>query len=276
MYMRIALVGAYSCIAGRVCAPPWRVKLVTCGQFGHSKGLRMVAKWVRRVGWGASVALASQLTVGCSSSTPATAMTVSELTQRQLTSKTAPEGYYVDVQSPASDAAADDSASPQPTSIGQAPCDALGAGGSVTSYEPPAAASNVLLSTTGLDGTRWIGAEELASYSGDGAARVLTDLRQLVTRCAKTNIGDVNTPTYATALDGPKLGDESLTIKVRTTSILGGGAVAASDSIIIRIGSTLILVDEVSAYVPPDDSSPQLTALAPAAVKAFNAAGNGN
>ncbi|WP_157436264.1 hypothetical protein [Actinospica robiniae] len=226
-----------------------------------------------------SSAVAVQLAAGCSSAAPASAMSAAELTQRQLTSKTVPTGFEINIIPQDPTAAADSgSASPQATPLGRVPCDALeDALEIVDTYEPPASRNTkeIMLSTTGLNGLRWLGSERLVSYPGDGAAHVLTDIRELGARCAKTNIGEADTPTYATVVDGPKLGDESVMVKVRSTLTTDFTSAHFSvDAMLIRIGSALIVLDETSTPTPADGSSPQLAALASVAVTAFNAAGN--
>ncbi|MFF3868057.1 hypothetical protein [Micromonospora sp. NPDC001898] len=87
----------------------------------------------------------------------------------------------------------------------------------------------------------WVGTEVLRTYADDGARRAMTDLRTLISRCpsvASSRFGD--NYRYATA-PGPRLGDDSIHVSCSMTS---GSGTLESGSILVRIGTTLVAVQE--------------------------------
>ncbi|MEU4152579.1 hypothetical protein [Streptomyces sp. NPDC026659] len=89
------------------------------------------------------------------------------------------------------------------------------------------------------------GGETLYSFSGDGAAQAMRRIRQLAAECAKvvTSASDSpgSTARFA-ALSGPRLGDDS--IRVRATMIWSNRPreVQYNDALVVREGSTLIVL----------------------------------
>jgi hypothetical protein len=151
---------------------------------------------------------------------------------------------------------------PEAASADPVPCADL-----VTAYsivgltDTPAASAHVALRASGSP--RWMGSETLSSYPGDGATKVLSEIRSLVHQCptatgrsgagyilADPSLGaavDGPLTTHFSIADGPKLGDESLRLQARTSSQVAGTEIEA-DAIVIRSGNRVLVVDELSTY----------------------------
>jgi hypothetical protein len=111
----------------------------------------------------------------------------------------------------------------------------------------------------------WMGRETLSSYSADGAQKVVREIRSLVDRCptatGPSGAGNILAdPSLASAVNGvgpltthfsvaagPQLGDESLRVRARTPSQVAGNDMEA-DAIVIRSGSTVLVVNELPTY----------------------------
>jgi hypothetical protein len=125
----------------------------------------------------------------------------------------------------------------------------------------PAFTANLGVRST-APGTRWMGTEWLYSFSADGATKLFAGIRALVDRCPESTDTDsspgalladpseaakVNSlaplTTHFTLVPGPALGDESIEMHARITSNIPGREVA-SDAILIRSGSIVLIVDE--------------------------------
>jgi hypothetical protein len=114
----------------------------------------------------------------------------------------------------------------------------------------------------------WVGNEVLRTYADDGARRAMTDLRTFIGRCptvASSRFGDMY--RYAVA-PGPQLGDDSIHVSCSMTS---GSDTLEGDSILVRIGTALVVVQD-SGSEPGGDK--YLTQLAEAAVRRYQATGS--
>ncbi|WP_405110017.1 hypothetical protein OG559_29635 [Micromonospora sp. NBC_01405] len=117
----------------------------------------------------------------------------------------------------------------------------------------------------------WVGTEVLRTYADDGARQAMTDLRTFTGRCPTVvvssgpGIGD----RYRFAVaPGPQLGDDSIHVSNSSTS---GSDPMEWDSIIVRIGTALVVVQE-EGNEPGDDK--YLTQLAEAAVRRYQTTGS--
>jgi len=87
----------------------------------------------------------------------------------------------------------------------------------------------------------WVGAEVLRTYAGDGARRAMTDLRTFVGRCPTVASSDLGNSYRFAIAPGPRLGDDSIHV---SSSMTSGSATLESDSVLVRIGTTLVVVQE--------------------------------
>lgn len=222
-------------------------------------------------------AMLTQLVVACSSTPAAPPMSTAELEQRLISQKTAPAGFgsYSDSSPQVSSetGATATAASPQLTPIGKLSCDSVRFGRDIaTAGQAPAASASAFLTGHTERRLPWSGYEQLFSYRDNGAKQVMNDVRKLVARCVGHNVGDEDMTMHASLTNTQALGDDSLLIKIRTTS----GFSRDQDALYIRIGGSVIILTEFSTVTPQDGGSPELLTLAPAAVAAFdNPSGGG-
>ncbi|MEH1168079.1 hypothetical protein V6V47_22110 [Micromonospora sp. CPCC 205539] len=116
----------------------------------------------------------------------------------------------------------------------------------------------------------WVGSEVLRTYTDDGARRAMTDLRTIIDRCptvASTGQGVGGSYRFAFAT-GPRLGDDSVHVSCSMTS---GSDVLECDSIVVRIGTTLVVVQEMGNK-PGGDT--YLIQLAEAALRKYQTTGS--
>jgi hypothetical protein len=203
---------------------------------------------------------------------PSTPLTSAQLQKRLLTSGSAPDGVKVVQMGPAS--GPDSTPSPEPLK-----CDDLVGIPFFVFGDPnavPVGNANVTLQA-GSGDSMWLGNEWLASYRDGVAQRAILDLKALVKRCltvrtaASTDTlvtGPVDVPpatTFYSVLVGPKLGDESLTLR-EATRLDGAHGDVIRDAVIVRSGDTLIMADTTTGALQPQ---PVVTDSAIAAFKAF-------
>ncbi|WP_154943011.1 hypothetical protein [Micromonospora palomenae] len=108
---------------------------------------------------------------------------------------------------------------------------------------PSAMAAATLSYDAGPDDL-WVGTEVLRTYADDGARRAMTDLRTFIGRCptvvVSSGLGIGDRYRFAVA-PGPRLGDDSIHVSCSTTS---GSDPMGWDSVLVRIGTTLVVVQE--------------------------------
>ncbi|MFI5490647.1 hypothetical protein [Micromonospora echinaurantiaca] len=115
----------------------------------------------------------------------------------------------------------------------------------------------------------WVGTEVLRTYADDGARRAMTDLRTFIGRCPTVapsgqGVGDIH--RFAIA-PGPPLGDDSIHVSCSMTS---GSGTLECDSVLVRIGTTLVVVQE-EGNEPGGDK--YLAQLAEAALRRYQTTG---
>ncbi|RKN44493.1 hypothetical protein [Micromonospora endolithica] len=185
------------------------------------------------------------------------------LSARLVTTDSLPPGFAVEI------------ATVMPTDAGEQPS---GVDGSCSDSMLP------LLSATRLTGTPsamaaatvshdagpaglWVANEVLRTYADDGARRAMTDLRAFIDRCpTATSSRSGHRYRYATA-PGPRLGDDSVHVSCGVASSSG---TSRCDSILVRIGTALVVVQE-QFNEPGGESS--LTQLAEAALHRYQTTG---
>ncbi|MFG2059356.1 hypothetical protein ACGFI9_35630 [Micromonospora sp. NPDC048930] len=117
----------------------------------------------------------------------------------------------------------------------------------------------------------WVANEVLRTYAGEGARRAMTDLRTFIRRCptvvVSSGLGVGDRYRYALA-PGPRLGDDSVHVSCSTTS---GSDELEWDSIVVRIGTTLVVVQE-QGNKPGGDK--YLTQLAEAGLRKYQTTGS--
>jgi hypothetical protein len=116
----------------------------------------------------------------------------------------------------------------------------------------------------------WVGNEVLRTYAGDGARRAMNDLRTFIGRCptvASSGQGVGGSYRFAMA-PGPRLGDDSIHVSCSMTS---GSDTLECDSILVRIGTTLVVVQE-QGNKPGGDK--YLTQLTEAALRRYQTTGS--
>ncbi|WP_370367430.1 hypothetical protein [Catenulispora sp. GP43] len=108
----------------------------------------------------------------------------------------------------------------------------------------------------------WVGAEMLRTYTGDTATQAMADLRSLVGRCPVVTTSDLDGKPEVfrfAVTSAPRLGDDSVHI---SCSMTYDSEVMECDSILIRIGTTVVTVDEQGADPGGYRYLPQLAAAA--------------
>ena len=134
---------------------------------------------------------------------------------------------------------------------------------------PSAMAAATLSYDAGPDGL-WVGTEVLRTYTDDGARRAMTALRTFIGRCPTVALsGQGVGRSYRLAVaPGPRLGDDNIHVSCSATS---GSGTLEFDSILVRIGTTLVVVRE-EGNEPGGDK--YLTQLAEAALRRYQTAGS--
>ncbi|MEV5765235.1 hypothetical protein AB0L34_11785 [Micromonospora sp. NPDC052213] len=135
---------------------------------------------------------------------------------------------------------------------------------------PSAMAAATLSYDAGPDDL-WVGTEVLRTYADDGAQRAMTDLRTLIGRCPtvvmSSGLGVGDRYRFAVA-PGPQFGDDSIHVSCSSTSDSG---TLECDSVLVRIGTTLVAVKEQGNK---PGGNKYLTQLAEAALRRFQATGS--
>ena len=133
---------------------------------------------------------------------------------------------------------------------------------------PSAMAAATLSYEAGPDDL-WVGGEFLRTYADDGARRAIKDLRTFIGRCPTVESSFLGGGSYRFAVaPGPRLGDESIHLRCSMTS---GSDTMECDSVLIRSGTTLLVVKE-QGNKPGGDKF--LTQLAEAALHRFQTTGS--
>ncbi|MGW5669187.1 hypothetical protein [Micromonospora sp. NPDC003776] len=135
---------------------------------------------------------------------------------------------------------------------------------------PSAMAAATLSYDAGPDDL-WVGTEVLRTYAGDGARRAMIDLRTFIGRCStlvvSSGLGIGDRHRFAVA-PGPRLGDDSMHV---SCSMASGSDRLECDSVLVRIGTALVVVQE-EGNKPGGDK--YLTQLAEAALGRYQTAGS--
>ncbi|MFF4936804.1 hypothetical protein [Micromonospora sp. NPDC000729] len=132
---------------------------------------------------------------------------------------------------------------------------------------PSATAAATVSSAEGPD-YPWVASEVLRTYADDGARGAMADLRTFIARCPTVGSPGRDAGSYRFAVvPGPRLGDESMRVDSSTTS---GSITLEWDSILVRIGTTLVIVHEQGNEPGGDD---HLTRLAEAALRSYQTTG---
>ncbi|MGK5740723.1 hypothetical protein [Micromonospora sp. URMC 103] len=132
--------------------------------------------------------------------------------------------------------------------------------------------SAMAAATLGYDGDPddfWVGTEVLRTYADDGARRAMTDLRTVIARCPTVaSSGQVVGGSYRfAAAPGPPLGDDSVHVSCSMTS---GADTLECDSVLVRTGTTLVVVQEQGNK---PGGHRHLTPLAEAALRRYRSTG---
>ncbi|MFD6684115.1 MULTISPECIES: hypothetical protein [Micromonospora] len=129
---------------------------------------------------------------------------------------------------------------------------------------PSAMAAATLSYDAGPDDL-WVGTEVLRTYADDGARRAMADLRTLIGRCPTVaSSGQGGSHRFAVAA-GPRLGDDSIHVRCSATY---GADTLECDSVLVRIGTTLVVIQE-EGNKPGGDR--YLDQLAEAALRRYQA-----
>ncbi|WP_433494954.1 hypothetical protein ACQP26_03755 [Micromonospora sp. CA-248089] len=132
---------------------------------------------------------------------------------------------------------------------------------------PSAMAAATVSSAEGPD-YPWVANEVLRTYADDGARGAMADLRTFIGRCPTVASPGQDGGSYRFAVvPGPRLGDESMRVDSSTNS---GSVTLGWDSILVRVGSTLVVVQEQGNEPGGDD---HLTRLAEAALRSYQTTG---
>ncbi|MFI7650352.1 hypothetical protein ACIBTZ_30360 [Micromonospora sp. NPDC049460] len=135
---------------------------------------------------------------------------------------------------------------------------------------PSAMAAATLSYDAGPDDL-WVGNEVLRTYADDGAQRAMADLRTFIGRCptvvVSSGLGIGDRYRFAVA-PGPQLGDDSIHVSCSSMSDFG---TLECDSILVRIGTTLVVVKE---HGNKPGGNKYLTQLAEAALRRFQTTGS--
>ncbi|TDB73608.1 hypothetical protein [Micromonospora sp. KC723] len=134
---------------------------------------------------------------------------------------------------------------------------------------PSAMAAATLSYDAGPDDL-WVGTEVLRTYADDGARRAMTDLRTFIGRFPTVVVSSgQGGGSYRFAVaPGPRLGDDSIHVRCSTTA---GSDALEWDSILVRIGATLVVVKEQGNK---PGGYKYLTQLAEAALRRYQATGS--
>jgi hypothetical protein len=181
------------------------------------------------------------------------------LSARLLTADSAPAGFVVEVAT----AMAADAGARRPAA--DLPCAEMIPllSASRLTGTPSAIAAATLSHDAGPDDL-WVGNEVLRTYADDGARRAMNDVRTFIGRCPTVAASGPGGDSYRFAVTpGPRLGDDSLHVRCGTTPASGA---LECDSILVRTGSTLIVVQE-QGNGPGGDR--YLTPLAEAALRRY-------
>jgi hypothetical protein len=89
----------------------------------------------------------------------------------------------------------------------------------------------------------WVGGEVVRTYAGGAAEQAMADVRTLVGRCpVVTSSGSGSAEVFHFAVaSGPRLGDDSVHVSCSMTS---GSDVLECDSLLVRVGSAVVVVAE--------------------------------
>lgn len=188
------------------------------------------------------------------------------LSARLVTADLLPPGFEVDIATtmgrdagdhrPAADAPCSDSMLP------------LLSASRLTGTPSAMAAATVSRFDAGSDDL-WVGAEILRTYADDGARRAMTDLRTFIGRCPTAESSLLGRSSYRYAIEpGPRLGDDSMYVRCSSTS---DSVTLGCDSVLVRIGTTLLVVTDQGSGPGDDDYLPQ---VAEAAVRGYQATGS--
>ncbi|OKI49105.1 hypothetical protein A6A27_35650 [Micromonospora sp. CB01531] len=133
---------------------------------------------------------------------------------------------------------------------------------------PSAMAAATLTYDADPDGF-WVGSEVIRTYADDGARRATSDLRAFIGRCPTVASAGLGGGSYRFAVaPGPRLGDDSIHVSCSTTS---GSGTLEWDTVLVRIGTTLVVVQE-QGNQPGGDK--YLTQLAAAALRKYQTTGS--
>lgn len=132
----------------------------------------------------------------------------------------------------------------------------------------PSAMAAATVSSAESPGYPWVASEVLRTYADDGARGAMADLRTFIGRCPTVASPGQDGGSHRFAVvPGPRLGDESMRVDSSATS---GSITLEWDSILVRIGTTLLVVHEQGNEPGGDD---HLTRLAGAALRSFQTTG---
>ena len=172
---------------------------------------------------------------------------------------------------PNSDPAAPPSSAPSTTASPTFDCSAMvdgltfldGAG------QPTASASasidgraGAVTSTGDIDPPEIQATESLYSYAGSDAHQVMTRVRESVAACPHDMGSSPDMTVTFSLATAPKLGDETLVVRASTSLGILGKSV--SDALIVRTGSTILLLE---ALPTTEHNAGILTSLGPTALK---------
>ncbi|MEU1400047.1 hypothetical protein ABZ403_28805 [Micromonospora zamorensis] len=132
----------------------------------------------------------------------------------------------------------------------------------------PSAMAAATLSYDASPDDLWVGTEVLRTYADDGARGAMTDLATFIGRCPTVaSTGQGGRQRFAVA-PGPRLGDDSIHVKCSATY---GADTLECDSVLVRIGTTLVVVQE-QGNKPGDDTF--LFQIAEAALRRYQTTGS--
>lgn len=135
---------------------------------------------------------------------------------------------------------------------------------------PSAMAAATFSYDAGPDGL-WVGNEVLRTYAGNGGQQALIDLRTFIGRCPTVVVSSgpgIGDSYHFGVAPGPAVGDDSIHVSDSMTS---GSTTVEGDSMLVRVGTALVVVQE-QANKPGGDK--YLTQLAEAAFRRFQASGS--
>jgi len=135
----------------------------------------------------------------------------------------------------------------------------------------PSAMAGATLSYAGDPGGFWVGIEVLRTYADDSARRAMSDLRTIIRRCPTvvltSGFAAGNRYRFAVA-PGPRIGDDSMHARCSMTY---GSKTLRCDSLLVRIGTTLVVIHE-EGNGPGGDR--YLAPLAEAAIRRYAVTGS--